>query len=166
MPPQFGSMAPGFIGSAYPGFLARGGTPPSWPCSGSGSPDRRSENFLSAVVGYLPRLQIDCALKSGGPLSALFMPDLAEHRGGRRIQYPVLFARRGCRPRGGSRRGGGEAECRCGARPARKATCGDRATAPGASREDAKVEAKLQKAAEIKALLDAPLFEPAPMVLS
>ena len=32
--------------------------------------------------------------------------------------------------------------------------------------EDAKVEAKLQKAAEIKAPLDAPLFEPAPMVLS
>jgi hypothetical protein len=47
-----------------------------------------------------------------------------------------------------------------------KAARRDRATAPGASREDAKVEAKLQKAAEIKALLDAPLFEPAPMVLS
>src|SRR6516165_2883303 len=69
-------MADGSTGAAHPGFSARGGMRPRWHCSSSGSPDRRSEKFLSTMrEGYLPCLQIDCALKPGGPLPALFMPD-------------------------------------------------------------------------------------------
>src|SRR5262249_48379523 len=74
---QFGWMAHGYIGLAYPGSLGRGGISPKRHCSGSGSQSKRSEKIISAVsVPQLHRPQPIAPRNQPGPLTALLILDL------------------------------------------------------------------------------------------